>query len=149
MDFEEHQNVTVMQLAEKIGHVVDSGEIDFSFPRAIEIRESLIDWMLYWGIPFRVMRLWARHDIRRAVRWRGSLGSGRTSRLSSNGCSRSGSRPTRRRKQANSFAGAAALRVVRFWITTAPRNLDSLSTSEARIPSIEPQGGRGENQIQR
>lgn len=78
-----------------------------------------------------------------------SLGSGRTSRLSSNGCSRPGSRPTRRPKQPNSFAGAAVLRVVRFWITTAPRNLDSLSTSGARIPSIEPQRVRGENQTQR
>ncbi|WP_175681163.1 hypothetical protein [Burkholderia cenocepacia] len=38
-----------------IGREVGGDEIEFSFPRAIEIRESLIDWMLYWGIPFRVM----------------------------------------------------------------------------------------------
>ncbi|MCW3644097.1 hypothetical protein K6Y74_12730 [Burkholderia cenocepacia] len=38
-----------------VGREVDGGEIEFSFPRTIEIRESLIDWMLYWGIPFRVM----------------------------------------------------------------------------------------------
>lgn len=38
-----------------VGREVNGGEIEFSFPRTIEIRESLIDWMLYWGIPFRVM----------------------------------------------------------------------------------------------
>ncbi|MCA8430053.1 hypothetical protein [Burkholderia seminalis] len=38
-----------------VGRELADGEIEFSFPRAIEIRESFIDWMLYWGIPFRVM----------------------------------------------------------------------------------------------
>ncbi|RQT74771.1 hypothetical protein E2P84_44705 [Burkholderia cepacia] len=38
-----------------IGRETDSGEIEFSFPRAVDLRESLIDWMLYWGIPFRVV----------------------------------------------------------------------------------------------
>lgn len=38
-----------------IGREVGGGEVEFSFPRGIELRESLIDWMLYWGIPFRVM----------------------------------------------------------------------------------------------
>ncbi|NDV77102.1 hypothetical protein [Burkholderia cenocepacia] len=38
-----------------IGREADNGEIEFSFPRGVALRESLIDWMLYWGIPFRVM----------------------------------------------------------------------------------------------
>ncbi|RQV20646.1 hypothetical protein DF039_12460 [Burkholderia cenocepacia] len=38
-----------------IGREGDNGEIEFSFPRGVYLRESLIDWMLYWGIPFRVM----------------------------------------------------------------------------------------------
>ncbi|KWN77076.1 hypothetical protein [Burkholderia stagnalis] len=38
-----------------VGREVDNGEIEFSFPRGVALRESLIDWMLYWGIPFRVM----------------------------------------------------------------------------------------------
>ncbi|WP_269501086.1 hypothetical protein [Burkholderia sp. IMCC1007] len=38
-----------------VGREVDNGEIEFPFPRGVELRESLIDWMLYWGIPFRVM----------------------------------------------------------------------------------------------
>lgn len=38
-----------------VGREADNGEIEFSFPRGVELRESLIDWMLYWGIPFRVM----------------------------------------------------------------------------------------------
>jgi len=38
-----------------VGREVDNGEIVFSFPRGGDHRESLIDWMLYWGIPFRVM----------------------------------------------------------------------------------------------
>ncbi|MBR8027823.1 hypothetical protein KDX27_22725 [Burkholderia cenocepacia] len=38
-----------------VGREIDAGEIEFSFPRNKVIRESLIDWMLYWGIPFRVM----------------------------------------------------------------------------------------------
>ncbi|VWD12499.1 MULTISPECIES: hypothetical protein [Burkholderia] len=38
-----------------IGREADNGEIEFSFPRGVDLRESLIDWMLYWGIPFRVM----------------------------------------------------------------------------------------------
>lgn len=38
-----------------IGRETAAGEIEFSFPRGVELRESLIDWMLYWGIPFRVM----------------------------------------------------------------------------------------------
>lgn len=38
-----------------VGREMDNGEIEFSFPRGVELRESLIDWMLYWGIPFRVM----------------------------------------------------------------------------------------------
>lgn len=38
-----------------VGREVGSGEIEFSFPRAVDLRESFIDWMLYWGIPFRVM----------------------------------------------------------------------------------------------
>lgn len=37
-----------------VGREIENGEIEFSFPRAVEIRESFIDWMLYWGIPFRV-----------------------------------------------------------------------------------------------
>ncbi|MBU9661861.1 hypothetical protein KGP95_13455 [Burkholderia multivorans] len=38
-----------------VGREVENGEIEFSFPRGVALRESLIDWMLYWGIPFRVM----------------------------------------------------------------------------------------------
>ncbi|WP_321944685.1 hypothetical protein [Burkholderia cenocepacia] len=38
-----------------IGREAENGEIEFSFPRGVTLRESLIDWMLYWGIPFRVM----------------------------------------------------------------------------------------------
>ncbi len=38
-----------------IGREAENGEIEFSFPRGVDLRESLIDWMLYWGIPFRVM----------------------------------------------------------------------------------------------
>ncbi|WP_346275219.1 hypothetical protein [Burkholderia ambifaria] len=38
-----------------IGREIDNDEIEFPFPRGVELRESLIDWMLYWGIPFRVM----------------------------------------------------------------------------------------------
>ncbi|HDR8944306.1 TPA: hypothetical protein QDA71_001286 [Burkholderia vietnamiensis] len=37
-----------------VGREIENGEIKFSFPRAVELREAFIDWMLYWGIPFRV-----------------------------------------------------------------------------------------------
>jgi hypothetical protein len=30
-------------------------EIEFPFPRAIEIRESLVSWLVHWGICFRVV----------------------------------------------------------------------------------------------
>ncbi|WP_241300516.1 hypothetical protein [Burkholderia stabilis] len=38
-----------------VGREVDNGEIEFSFPRGVDLRESFINWMLYWGIPFRVI----------------------------------------------------------------------------------------------
>lgn len=33
----------------------DSGEIQMLFVRSEEIRAVLINWLMYWGIPFRVL----------------------------------------------------------------------------------------------
>jgi hypothetical protein len=30
-------------------------EVEFPFPRVIEIRESLVSWLVHWGICFRVV----------------------------------------------------------------------------------------------
>ncbi|WP_321782352.1 hypothetical protein [Burkholderia pyrrocinia] len=37
------------------GRVVASGEIEFPFPRSLEIRQWLEFWLEYWGIPWRVL----------------------------------------------------------------------------------------------
>ncbi|RQZ57437.1 hypothetical protein DF057_28755 [Burkholderia cepacia] len=37
------------------GREIEDEEIEFPFPRDAGLRMTLIDWMLYWGIPFRVM----------------------------------------------------------------------------------------------
>lgn len=30
-------------------------EVEFPFPRSVEIRESLVSWLVHWGICFRVV----------------------------------------------------------------------------------------------
>ncbi|WP_213762303.1 hypothetical protein [Caballeronia sp. dw_19] len=35
--------------------VESADEVEFPFPRAIEIRESLVSWLVHWGICFRVV----------------------------------------------------------------------------------------------
>jgi hypothetical protein len=30
-------------------------QIEFSFPRTLELRNALIDWLVHWGIPFAVV----------------------------------------------------------------------------------------------
>lgn len=37
------------------GRVVAKGEIEFPFPRSLEIRQSLEFWLEYWGVPWRVL----------------------------------------------------------------------------------------------
>ncbi|HGL4258697.1 hypothetical protein QZN08_03935 [Burkholderia multivorans] len=37
------------------GREVDGDQIEIPFPRNVGLRETLIDWLLYWGIPFRVL----------------------------------------------------------------------------------------------
>ncbi|MGZ2748328.1 hypothetical protein [Burkholderia ubonensis] len=37
------------------GIELDDGQIELPFHRSEEIRTVLIDWLMYWGIPFRVL----------------------------------------------------------------------------------------------
>uniref|UniRef100_UPI003F4F8618 hypothetical protein n=1 Tax=Caballeronia sp. LjRoot34 TaxID=3342325 RepID=UPI003F4F8618 len=35
--------------------VESDDEVEFPFPRSVEIREALVSWLVHWGICFRVM----------------------------------------------------------------------------------------------
>lgn len=37
------------------GVELEDGQIEMRFPRSEEIRTVLINWLMYWGIPFRVL----------------------------------------------------------------------------------------------
>ncbi|OMW40748.1 hypothetical protein AQ808_30850 [Burkholderia pseudomallei] len=37
------------------GAELEDGQIEMRFPRSEEIRTVLISWLMYWGIPFRVI----------------------------------------------------------------------------------------------
>ncbi|WP_089340590.1 hypothetical protein [Burkholderia singularis] len=37
------------------GTELDSGEVAVAFPRSEDIRAVLINWLMYWGIPWRVL----------------------------------------------------------------------------------------------
>ncbi|KGX68571.1 putative gp65 [Burkholderia pseudomallei TSV28] len=37
------------------GVELKGGQIEMRFPRSEEIRTVLINWLMYWGIPFRVI----------------------------------------------------------------------------------------------
>ncbi|ABC33963.1 putative gp65 [Burkholderia thailandensis E264] len=37
------------------GVELKGGQIEMRFPRSEEIRTVLINWLMYWGIPFRVL----------------------------------------------------------------------------------------------
>lgn len=37
------------------GRRVEGGEIEFSFPPSLDIRQSLEFWLEYWGIPWCVL----------------------------------------------------------------------------------------------
>ncbi|WP_230944655.1 hypothetical protein [Burkholderia stagnalis] len=37
------------------GREAANGEIEFPFPRSLEIRQGLEFWLEYWGIPWRVL----------------------------------------------------------------------------------------------
>nr|WP_226383259.1 hypothetical protein [Burkholderia mayonis] len=37
------------------GIELEDGQIEMRFPRGEEIRTVLINWLMYWGTPFRVL----------------------------------------------------------------------------------------------